>query len=260
MGLGDQLIATGLAKGAWSKRGVRVAFGEGQRIIWDKNSELIFRNNPNIASPGNEKRGKIEWIPYYKGNRGYNKQGEGYWIWNMDWRCIPGEIYFMPGEENIVTRKSRKGCVLMEPNGEERKSVAPNKRWEFNRYQQVADQLLSDGYNVVQLKYGSLKLANVEHLSVSTFRQAAVALKNSALYIGPEGGLHHAAAAVGVRAVVIFGGFIPPSVTGYDSHANIVGSDRFCGSFNRCQHCIDAMDVISVEQVYNAAKEQLGKR
>lgn len=235
MGIGDQLIATGLARGSWAERGTRIAFGTDKRIIWDKNSEIIFRHNPNIASPGNEARGKVEWIPYYKGNRRYNMQGNGHWIWNMDWRCTPGEIFLMPGEERPIQQKTGKGFVLIEPNVPEWKKSTINKRWPFQRYQDVADQLLRDGHTVVQLNSvegrGGPRLANVKQVNTGNFRQAAAALKASALYIGPEGGLHHAAAAVKVPAVVIFGGFIPPSVTGYDGHANMVGSDRFCGSF-----------------------------
>jgi hypothetical protein len=70
--------------------------------------------------------------------------------------------------------------------------------------------------------------------------------------------LHHAAAALGVPAVVIFGGFISPAVTGYAAHANIfTGDDLGCGNINPCPHCRAAMERISVDQVYGAATLQL---
>jgi len=92
MGIGDQLIATGLARGA-QDRGKRIAFGDGHRIRWDKNSPDIFRKNKNIAIPGSEGAKDLEWIPFYTGSRLYNKQGNNRWIWNMDFKATPGEIF-----------------------------------------------------------------------------------------------------------------------------------------------------------------------
>jgi ADP-heptose:LPS heptosyltransferase len=80
-------------------------------------------------------------------------------------------------------------------------------------------------------------------------------LARAKLYIGAEGGLHHAAAALGVPAVVLFGGFIPPLVTGYETHINLTGgAQEACGSLKPCDHCRKAMDAISVEEVAAAAR------
>ena len=258
MGLGDQIIASGLARDAWTKRGVKIAFGDGQRVIWDKHSAEIFQNNPNIVFPGNENHGKVEWIAFHKGNRGYNRQGDGHWIWNLDWHCRPGEIYLSHGEVAAGKRHGN-GFAVIEPNVATWKSSAENKKWGVDRYQQVADALIADGRNVLQFvgQDDGVVLRGAKTVRTKTFRDAVAILKSAAIYIGAEGGLHHAAAAVGVRGVVLFGGFIPPSVTGYEFHKNLVGSDRFCGSFQTCQHCVDAMSNISVDEVYKSAKELL---
>jgi FkbM family methyltransferase len=58
---------------------------------------------------------------------------------------------------------------------------------------------------------------------------AAGVLSGASLLISPEGGLHHAAAALGVRAVVIFGGFISPATTGYALHTNLFTAARPAG-------------------------------
>lgn len=251
-------MATGLARGA-KARAKRIAFGDGQRIIWDKNSEAIFWNNPNIARPGSERDRNLEWIPYYKGHRIYNRQDPAAqrWIWNLDFRPQRGEIFF---DRNELRNSERfgKGFVLIEPNIETWKSVAPNKDWGRAKYQVVADALKAEGYRVAQFHYEkSPMLDGVEKLRTIAFRDALAIMRHAALYIGPEGGLHHGAAAVGTPAVVIFGGFIPPSVTGYDDHANLTGGAEACGSYTRCQHCIDAMAAISVDDVLNAALERL---
>ncbi len=68
MGLGDQLMASGMARGA-KARDKRIAFGDGRRIIWDGNSHEIFRGDPNVALPGSEGTTDLKWIAYYKGKR-----------------------------------------------------------------------------------------------------------------------------------------------------------------------------------------------
>lgn len=253
------MIASGLARDSLSKRGVRVAFGENGRVIWDKNSEQIFRNNPNVVFPGNEHRGQVQWIPFYKGKRCYNRQGDGRWIWNEEWKCVPGQIFLSQGEEAAASRHG-KGFVVVEPNVPEWKPSAANKKWPFERYQDLTNKLVQQGVSVFQFYQGlnkGLRLQQARQIRTPNFRDAVAVLKNAALYIGPEGGMHHAAAAVNVPSVVIFGGFIPPSVTGYDTHTNLVGSDRFCGSFTACKHCADAMNSITVDAVFKAAKERL---
>jgi ADP-heptose:LPS heptosyltransferase len=94
-----------------------------------------------------------------------------------------------------------------------------------------------------------------------SFRDALGVLSLARLYIGPEGGLHHAAAALGIPAVVIFGGFNSPKSTGYPWQSNITGSSgEPCGSVAACWHCRDAMASITVERVLEAARAELDVR
>lgn len=259
MGLGDNLMATGMAKGA-ANRGKRVAFGDGQKILWDHYSEQIFRGNKNIAAPGSERDADLEWINFYRGNRLYNRESAGTqnrkWIWNLDFKAIPGEIHFSHDEDKFADRVGQ-GFIAIEPNVPDHKLVANNKRWTFWRYNKVARYLRKAGHRVIQFQHGPHRLDQVEQIKSPSFRHAARMLQNASLYIGPEGGLHHAAAAVGCRAVVLFGGFIPPAVTGYDSHTNLTGGAEACGSLTNCPHCAKAMEAIDVMQVYNAAESYM---
>jgi hypothetical protein len=253
VGIGDQLIATGIAKGA-SNRGRKIAFGAGGRLIWDKQSAEIFRGNPNIAHPGEEKFGDVEWVPYYKGRRGYNQDAKDHWVWNMNWRCKPGEMYFTEGE--LIAGERNKGYIVIEPNVPAWKSSSPNKDWGFQKYQKISNTLRMRGFRVLQFFHprGGKIIDGAKVVETKSFRDALAILKNSVIYVGPEGGLHHGAAAVGIPAVVLFGGFIPPVVTGYDTHANISHADHFCGSFSPCSHCKEAMAAITVEEVYEAIR------
>lgn len=247
-------MATGMARGARA-RGKRIAFGDGHRIIFSPWSEQMFRFNPNIARPGDETSPDIEWIAHHKGHRLYNSvsQDRARWIWNMAFRPVPGEIFFDDDELKFSVAQGS-GFVVIEPNVPWHKSVAKNKDWGLSRYQAVADQLKRAGRRVVQFAAGQFRLDGVGVIRAPDFRKALAALSRAALYIGPEGGLHHGAAAVGIDAVVLFGGWIPPQVTGYDTHTNIVAGDgRVCGRLTACRHCKDAMAAISVDQVLRAA-------
>lgn len=258
MGLGDNLMATGMARGA-AKRGKRIAFGDGHKVRWDHHSAEIFRGNRNIAIPGTERRPDVEWIPFYKGNRIYNRQGpDDRWIWNLEFRPTPGEIIFSDRERR-EGRRHGQGFILIEPNVETWKTVAPNKDWGFERYQRVATQLKTAGHRLLQFNFGSKRpvLAGIDVAPTHSFRDALAILSHAKLYIGPEGGLHHGAAAVGIPAVVLFGGFIPPSVTGYPTHTNLTGGAEACGRYRPCEHCRAAMAAISEDEVMAAARLHL---
>ncbi len=257
MGYGDDILASGLAK-KLLEPGKRAAFGDGRRIIWGPWSEEIFRCNPKIARPGEERKPDIQWIDYYKGHRLYNAidTAAGRWRWNYAFHAEPGEIYF-DSNELAFAKATGSNFILIEPNVPWKKSVAPNKDWGPAKYQAIVDRLKADGHDVVQTKHGRDRLVGVRTVSTPTFRAALAVLSRARLAILPEGGLHHGAAALGIPAVVLFGGFIPPSVTGYSMHINLTGDVEACGSLHPCKHCRAAMDNISVEQVYDAARYQL---
>lgn len=250
MGYGDELMGSGLARGAHA-RGKRVAFGDGQRIAWAPQAHEVFKDNPNVAPPGSENDGDLEWIHHVRGHRLYAVLGlrNGRWIFNtFDLR--PGEM-FLTDEENLAAAKHGHWDVLIEPNV---KRQSPNKQWSIERYQDVANYLNSQGYRVAQI---GNTLTGAAQLYPATFRHAVAVMRNCHVYVGAEGGLHHAAASVGTRAVVIFGGFIGPEITGYKLHRNLAGTDEPCGKLQRCQHCRAAMDRITVDQVVDATEERL---
>lgn len=246
-----------MARGA-SSRGKRIAFGDGRRISWDGSSPLIFERNPNIAPPGAEGAKDLEWIDYRKGNRQYNSHdiSNRRWRWNYDFHAKPGEMFFAAHE---VARgkewQSGKPMVVVEPTVPRTKLGSVNKQWHVNRYESVAESLRKRGFDVVQFVHGpGSRVPAARYIEPGNFRRALAILEHAVLYIGPEGGLHHGAAAVGIPAVVIFGGWAAPSVTGYQTHANITGGDVApCGALYYCEHCKQAMERISVDVVLEAA-------
>ena len=92
------------------------------------------------------------------------------------------------------------------------------------------------------------------------FRTACAVMKLCDLYLGPEGGLSHAAAALSKKAVVYFGGWIKPSITGYKFHKNVYldikGSP--CGAKTYiCEHCEKSRKLISIEKMHDIIKKEL---
>ncbi len=177
----------------------------------------------------------------------------------MAFRPVPGEMFFSEKELNFAAAQGS-GFVVIEPNVPWHKSIAKNKDWGLHRYQAVADDLRRSGYRVIEFAFGQFRLTGVDILLAADFRSALAVLARAALYIGPEGGLHHGAAAVGIPAVVLFGGWIPPQVTGYDSHTNLTAGDNACGRLTTCRHCKDAMAAIAVDRVLRAAHGYLESR
>jgi hypothetical protein len=253
MGYGDEVIASGLARGA-AIRGKRIAFGNGRRIVWTRQSHEIFRGNPNVAPPGSEGDRDIEWIKHFRGHRLYGELHQGHWRFR-DFRCPPGEIYFDAQEHASIASWAVPRPIIIEPAVKPVGAcIGANKQWPVDRYLAVADALAAEGEFPISV--GPTSNQYGEHLTrviTPTFRGALTVMSLARLYIGPEGGLHHAAAALGIPAVVIFGGFNSPKATGYPWHSNIVAPGPPCGTVVSCKHCRDAMAAITVDRVLEAA-------
>jgi len=259
MGYGDEIMGSGLARGAHA-RGKRIAFGDGHKIIWGAWAPEVYQGNPNVAAPGQERQPNLEWIEFYSSRRKYNKltNDRSKWVWNYDFKAVPGEFFFDKLEQKVAASFAP-GFIVIEPNVEWHKKVASNKDWGESKYKELARRLLLQGHRLVQFKHRNSRrlIEGADIIDLHKFRYAIAAMSKASLYIGPEGGMHHAAAAVGTKAVVIFGGFIPPQVTGYDTHINLTGGAEACGHIEPCRHCHQAMANISVDQVKDAAIRQL---
>ena len=87
---------------------------------------------------------------------------------------------------------------------------------------------------------GSQVLQDCVNLTGATsFRGAAAVVKLARLLIVSEGGMAHAANAVGTPAVVVVTGFTHPTMTAYPEHTNVwIGKDHGpCGKKVVCSDC-----------------------
>ncbi|UTU09469.1 hypothetical protein CcrBL47_gp183 [Caulobacter phage BL47] len=277
MGIGDKMMAIG---DAWRLHrddpfNRRVAIGDG-RIIDQTDNDLLFGLN-FIARAGHMvEREEVQWVISYPGNRPYIDyqamrralvaQGQrvfkqkklastlGRYIWKMDYRPTPAPIKQTAEEEMITARWAKTPFVAIEPYI---KDAAPRaKQWPVEYMAETVRRLRDQGVKVVQISAGGQDIMPGATMAATrSYREALAVLKAASLYIGPEGGLHHGAAAMGTKAVVMFGGYIDPLVTGYDMHVNLTGGvEQSCGvREGHCPHCKEAMAKITPDLVMDHA-------
>jgi hypothetical protein len=240
MGHGDQLLATGIARKArLAHPGRKICIGNGHEVEWGE----VFDNNPHLSQeivPG------CIWVHSHKGFRPYvdqEKSNKQRFVWKRDFKASPGEI-FLTGRE--MAKWTQTNFAYIEPNI--KGWLGPNKDWGFNKWQQVVSRLPE----ITWIQGPGRKLEGVTQVSTESFRDACSLLDRAAFFLGTDGGLHHAAAALGKKAVVVWGGYTHPRNLGYDTHINLHSGVEPCGNLAPCDHCKKAMDRITVDMVVNS--------
>lgn len=282
MSYGDRLMALG---DAWAlhqadplKR--RVAIGDGRRV--DESQPDLSWGLEFLASAGDVAGGEaVQWVYSYPHHRPYIDYRAmraalgwrwhlrhlgfgptrllGRYLFNLDYRPTPAPIRLKPEELALAAQWAAKPFVALEPFI--KAGAPPSKQWPVQRFAEVA-RTLSKEIAVVQISApDSPVLDDLPQIRPRSFRESMAYLKAARLYIGPEGGLHHASAAVGTRAVVIYGGFTSPLITGYAFHSQLTGGvTQACGTrYGMCPHCHQQLQQITVDEVLRAARWQLAQ-
>lgn len=243
MGMGDELMVTGEVRELYTRSRMPImVVDKRNRPRWNE----VFLGNPKIVTDG---RHIHQRLLNSSGNRPYiAEESKTRWRWRK-YKPLPGEMFLTEAE--VAFALPFAGKVLIEPNI--KGTSGNNKAWLWDRWQGVVDE---SGLDFVQVGPATAaKLQRVQFVITPTFRHACAVLAVSRAFVGSEGGLHHAAAAFNVPAVVLFGGFISPDVTGYKTHRNLFTGGVACGMRTPCQHCRDAMAKITVDEVVGNLKE-----
>ncbi len=242
MGIGDEVMVTGHVREMQLRDPRKVKILYERPTHWSE----VFDHNQRIAPPGHVGDFQ-EYRPRNKGLRPYiaEKSSER-WTWQAYGPPV-GELFFTEWERGFAQRARPE--IIVEPTIKE--NASPNKDWHWERWQVLVRLMRAAGLNVAQVgPAGTRTLTGVRLIATLKFREAAVVLSRAKAAVMPEGGLMHAAAAVGLRSVIIFGGYISPAVTGYDMHRNIFTGDGLgCGMRSPCMHCRKAMAEITPELV-----------
>lgn len=279
MGIGDDLMALGEARVLHNQTGLPVAIGDGKRI-W---TSSVFAEVPFLAQPGAIHRVSVAWLANYPGNRPYINyeatrelgrevlrlkgatsdeprmllKAAGRWLFNK-YEPIPAEV-MLSKKVRIKAKRLRMELgpyVVIEPHI--KRKAPPGKEWGWDKYEEVA-RTLSKDIRLVQVgQPGLQKLPKVHYHATNSMLEAIAVLGRAVGYIGPEGGLHHGAAAVNTPGVVIYGGYVSPDVTGYARHHTMYSPEGSpCGSRGHCGHCVRAMGGITPSDVIDAVRAHL---
>jgi hypothetical protein len=244
MGLGDWIMATGDAKVANERTGKKVKFGDGVNMAHEPQ---IFVNNPRLASNSDT---DVVWVKNYQNHRPYIKgTKDGRMLFNDDYKPTVGEIYFDHEEQKIID-KIRGKYIVVEPNVKKQYIHTVNKAWHG------WEELLKNDLPWIQL--GDVTTPKLTTwVETPNFRNALQILSRANLFVGTDGGLHHAAAALGIPAIVIWTGFSSPKHLGYDTQINLHDGSEPCGTYSHvCEHCLQKSRLITVEQVLDAVNTE----
>jgi ADP-heptose:LPS heptosyltransferase len=224
------------------------------RHAWDE----IWRNNPRIATLDEEGDFQLLYAKHPRTNmRAYHTaKAPTRWTYNLDFRPEVGEIYLTEAERAFGAQHA--GRVIIEPHI--KAGASPNKQWGWARWNKLAWLLSGAGIRVTQLGPNTTELLDgADFIATPTFRMAAAVLATAHAACLPEGATHHAAAALGIPAVVIFGGYIAVETTGYSIHRNLgVSVGEACGMRLPCKHCAVEMAKITPERVFTEMMEIIG--
>ena len=207
----------------------------------------VFSNNPRMALKLDT---DVVWVNNYPGSRPYLKgTNKGKLLFNDDYKPRVGEIYFSHEEQKDID-KIDGDYIVVEPNVKKIYAHTVNKAWHG------WEQLLK--HDLPWLQLGDVSVDRYTNWKeTATFREALQVLSKAKLFVGTDGGLHHAAAALGIPSVVIWTGFTSPRHLGYDTHRNIHDGSEPCGTYDSvCQHCLLKSKAITVEQVLDAVNTE----
>lgn len=251
MGIGDWLMASGEAYDRFLMTGRKTLFRHPRGHVI---REAVFDGNPAIAyEPGPD----VDEVVEGGGVRPYiEMKTPDRWVWK-NYSPKPAPLLY---DECLVSRyvSAMTACgvphVLLAPTS---KVISHrNKEWPAGYWAELASAISRSGLCAHKIEpIGGTEFRCVDlggrvaatH-KIPDFKNLIAALRAAkllnAVLVTHEGGTHHAAAAVGMKAIVLYGGFISPNQTGYGFHRNLHTTGEPCGSRIDCYHCAAAMNSI----------------
>lgn len=253
MGYGDALMAAGQAQTIYDADPTA-----GPIVLADQHNRfrahLLWRHNPVIAPKPKDGLRVLQTgenrLPYLHNPWSVHSGG-----WRFtDWRAADhrGKIYLTPDELGAGRQIRAAGgdYLLIDPPAY-RKHV--NRRPPDDLWPALVDQLRTVWRGpIYQLHYsGMVVIPGLEQLGHSDIREACGLLASARLLVTTEGGLAHCAAALGVPAVVCWGGNVSAVSLSYPEQVNLVDDspETPCGRLTPCAHCRDAWARLTVNDI-----------
>ncbi|MAH43911.1 hypothetical protein CL614_09405 [archaeon] len=278
MGLGGYLTWTAVARELYTRTGVKCFPLEGHSNLIKPIKSEIFDNNPYIWQAFSNLNEKYILLYLNDSKANYCKQDtpvkavhrydkhiieqicEVYGILDPQLKC---ELYFKEEEFKFKNEllKDVGNYIVIEPQSNDEYSV--NKVYPLEKWQLVVDTLLKTGIKIVQVgrkTEDSVLDGIIDMTGKTSFREAAAIIEGANLFVSSEGGLMHAANAVGTRAVIVYSGFIHPNLTSYSENTNIWAGNKHgpCGMKIKCQKCSEEMEQHDHNEIINAVIDCVG--
>jgi len=178
--------------------------------------------------------------------------------------CIPPlePLLFLTDKERAaVLPESTKPWLAIQSTGLE--TWTENKNWGAFKFDAVA-KIIGRRYSLVQLGAAGDPALGVDLNLCGKIqpRQAAALLGSCAGFIGQVGYLMHAAAAMKVPSVIIYGGFEAPWQSGYAQNINIYNPVPCapCWLAASCPHDRACLEAITVDGVVDALARLMAKQ
>jgi ADP-heptose:LPS heptosyltransferase len=248
MGLGDVLMSIGEAKRLHKATGKKVLImrADGRPVVSD-----LFNGVPYLMPKPTNACGAYERLVNASGVRPYIAgKTEKQWTWKP-FKPTPADVV-LTAEEKAFAEPYR-GLVLIEPTV---KAIGhDNKAWLSIYWQHLVAAKIAPMMQAGPP--GTKFLDGVTPVLTPTFRHAIAVMAVAKAFVGTEGGLMHAAAAVGTPAVIIWSEFISPEITGYAHMKNLRKAGKPCGMRLNCESCRQSMVAITSTEVGQALKEIL---
>jgi len=262
MGVGDEIVAAGQAQCLYdADPSARVAiYGKDGQPRWHP----IWDGNPIIARPhevvAGERVHRLVSGPDCRPYITYPFTKDTGWTLNRDFRCKDhiAKLYLTPAElaRGVQARENYGPYVLIEPFTKHK-----NFRWSLKLWAQLVEAC--PDLTFVQHVHRESEYVQGARYETATFREACGLIASADAYVRSESGLCHAAAALGIWQVTLFGGCMDPYVMGcYPKQAVIADTNPGspCGRWHPCGHCTDVMDSISVGHVAAPLRATLAVR
>lgn len=236
MGYGDDMMRAGWA--VWNGP------------VWFEPSSTVYEGHPNIRADA-PKMTVRQW-----------EKQHGYAASNTRERMVLRPDFVLYRPVIYLTDDEVKEAVHLTSGLDEFYVIEPyskpdvysdNRDWGFHNWQAFADEF---DRPLVQLMHGAGPLLEVDaYILTDSYRIAAAVLALASGFIGPDGGLRHAAAAGFVPSVIIWGCHADPAITGYPDHLNIhVDRPEGLGWKKSNPICRRAMDEIGVASVVESSR------
>ena len=270
MGWGDYIMTTGIVRRLKNQNpNLQVLIKEPYNET--RQYKDIFYKNPYITSIDSFNN-KLPHVKIPRVLAGINNELNDRIIWKKERVAEVGDLYTKNEEEKyaedsinaifehwkIKNKKLPRGLIFLSDTAKRNIILNNkivnyehyvNKEWGRNKWEEFI-KITSKDYILVKTTNSKDNAVEGLYSIICDFRTNYAIMEKCDFYIGNEGGLSHLWAITRKRAIVFFGHWIPPHVTGYPFHFNLSNNTHdHCGSLTKCITCMNFFKDLEPEYI-----------